>query len=133
MTYPQLAEMYGVTENRIYAIMRSARQLVTELEVELLKTIHTDDVIAFCVPYGPDRSLAMQFYEWLRGELRWRGVKVKEEHRVTKDGSVFFLSDVTYSRESREIHNRFGRYGGRRPTTEPKLDTPDDPADGGNE
>jgi hypothetical protein len=94
-TVGQLGEQFGISHQRASAVVKDARRFVDQCELDLLAATKTDEVCAYVIPYGENYTVAMQFSDWLIGELRDRGVDLTVETRRAHNGIALVLRDVT--------------------------------------
>jgi hypothetical protein len=97
-TQGELAAEFEVSIQRVGQITKDAREFLDDLELQLLANTKTDEAVAYLVPNGPDRTIALDYFDWVIAQLRARDIKIEVEHRPTTEGSVFFLFDTTYSK-----------------------------------
>ena len=83
-------------------MVREGRTHIDRIELDLLATTKTDEVVAFVVPDhgGPDFDLAMEYVRWVVAELTKRDIKVAVHYRATSNGVVLALEDVTRPRRA---------------------------------
>lgn len=101
-TIVQLGERYGVSHQRVAAIVRVARELVDQVELDLMVARRTDEACIYLIPFGPDYQASLAFCDWIVGQLRKRDVEVQVECRRASNGIAMLLTDVTdYGRSER--------------------------------
>ena len=102
----QLGERYGVSHQRVAAVVRSARELVDQVELDLMVARKDGEICIYLVPYGPDYQMSLAFCDWIVGQLRKRDVEVLAlQCRRASNGIAMLLSDVTdYSGGNHECH-----------------------------
>ena len=94
-TLAGIGEQFGVSHQRVAAIVRDATQLVNRVELDLMVARKTGEACAYVIPYGPNYSLAMEFSNWLIRRLRDRGVKLTVTTRRASNGLALVLDDTT--------------------------------------
>jgi hypothetical protein len=81
-------------------VVRQARAYVNAIVVSMWRAQKGGEVLAFAVPAGSadDQHAAVQYFEWLLGELRKRDdVEPRVTYRPTPDGSfAFAIEDVSF-------------------------------------
>jgi len=81
-------------------VVRQARKHVDQIVLDMWVAQKGGEVLAFAVPAGDadDQHAAVQYFEWLLGELRDRDdVEPRVTYRPTPDGSfAFAIEDVSF-------------------------------------
>jgi hypothetical protein len=96
-TYQSIGERHGITRQYAHLIVSKARQHVDSLELDLLRAKKTGEHPTLLVPFGPDYTLAQDYLQFCRDQLRARGVRVKVRAKQTKEGTAFQLEEETYA------------------------------------
>jgi hypothetical protein len=94
-TLVQIGQRYGISNQRVSAIMAGATELVNRIDLDLMVARKTGEVCAYLIPYGPDYTLALDFSSWLIKRLRDRGMELDVTTRRAHNGLALLLEDVT--------------------------------------
>jgi hypothetical protein len=100
-TVVELGERYGISNQRVSQIAKTATEFVNKVELDLMVASKTGEVCAYLVPFGPDYTLAMMFGGWLIRRLRDRGLELRVETRQASNGLALLIDNAT-SEEDRE-------------------------------
>jgi hypothetical protein len=95
VTLAAIGEQFGVSHQRVSAIVRDATELVTRVELDLMVARKTGEVCAYLIPYGPNYTLAMDFSAWLVRQLRRRDIELTVSTRRASNGLALVIEDVT--------------------------------------
>src|SRR5688572_12538086 len=64
-----IAEKVGCSQTRVHQILKKARQHLDEIELQLLANTKTGEGLIYMVPFGPDRDLALGYFEYVKRQL----------------------------------------------------------------
>jgi hypothetical protein len=87
-----IAAEYDISYQRVQTIVRDATRRIDRLELDLIKSKQTDEVVALAIP-GDDRQLALDYVNWCLHRLRVRGVRATATHQPTTDGCIFIIEE----------------------------------------
>jgi hypothetical protein len=93
--FARIGGRHGITHQRASLVMRKATEFVNRVDLDLMTTRKTGEVVGLVIPFGESYSLALDFSDWLLRRLRARGVTLDVETRRTTNGLVLFLTDST--------------------------------------
>jgi hypothetical protein len=94
-TTVDLGARYGVSHQRITAVVSNANALVGQVSLDLMVARKTGEQCAYLIPYQPGYTHALDFGYWLIKQLREDGIQVDIETRRAHNGLAPLLTDVT--------------------------------------
>jgi hypothetical protein len=87
-----IAAEYDISYQRVQAIVREATRRIDRLELDLMKSEKTGEMVVLTVP--GDQDDAIDYVNWCLQRLRVRGVRATATYQPTIEGSIFTIEEA---------------------------------------
>lgn len=94
-TLEQIGEQFGVSHQRVAAIVKNATELVNHVELDLMVARKFGKPFFQPIMYGPDYTLQVAFADWLVRQLRARGLTLTVDTVHGANGLGLLIEDIT--------------------------------------
>jgi hypothetical protein len=94
-TLAAIAERHEISHQRVSAILRSATEWVSKIELDLMLARRTGDACIYVIPYSPNYTLAVAIGDWLTHRLRARDLEISVKTRPWANGTGLEIADLT--------------------------------------
>ncbi len=94
VTVTELGERFGVSHQRISAVMKSVTALVDKVDLDLMLARRDGEACVFVIPFSEDYTLALDFSDYLVARLRARGMKLDVQVHRASNGLVLELVEI---------------------------------------